>query len=671
MVIGVKTPSQVTVEIEAVNADKLANKAQERPIVVDNLADYVKKCWGQTKGYRPAAVKRFDNCLRRRKGEYDAIQLDAIKKMGGSQIFMRITGTKCNAAHSWIADIFAPAGDRPWALESTPIPDLPDDIRQELLNTAVEGAQEMGVPLEVMQELVDKHEARILDDMRYEADQRAERMGDQIEDILAEGGFRDELDAFIDDLVTFPCAIFKGPIYTNEVKSIAWAQNGAGEWEPQLKSRLVRKFKRVSPYDFYPSPASVEVGDDWAIERIRYTREDLAALRGIEGYNNEGIAMALVTYREGGLKNWLWDEGERAKLEGRNSYHASQSLIDGLEWSGKIQGQMLLDWGLEGCEVDDPLAEYAVNIIIIGDYVIRCQLNPDPTGKSEYYKASWRPIAGSFYGEALPEVLADCQDACNASMRALVNNMGIASGPMVYYSADRLMPGQDMTKLHPWKLIGTTESRTGSTAIPVGFFQPQSNAQELMAIYERFSRYADDISGIPAYAYGASAGGGAARTASGLSMLMNSASKGIKAVVRTMDRNVIEPLINKLYVHLMLDPEVNAECKGDAQIKARGSEALLHKEVTQQFTQQFLAQTANPIDLEIVGQDGRRELLREVAKQLDIPVDRVIPPKEKVQAEQMAQMQAMAQQGQLGPDGQPLPQDQAQPPQQPQQPGPM
>ena len=51
--------------------------------------------------------------------------------------------------------------------------------------------------------------------------------------------------------------------------------------------------------------------------------------------------------------------------------------------------------------------------------------------------------------------------------------------------------------------------------------------------------------------------------------------------------------------------------------------------------------TANPIDMQIIGLDGRREQLREVFKSGDIPVDRIIPTKEEMQqrVEEMARAQ--------------------------------
>ena len=74
---------------------------------------------------------------------------------------------------------------------------------------------------------------------------------------------------------------------------------------------------------------------------------------------------------------------------------------------------------------------------------------------------------------------------------------------------------------------------------------------------------------------------------------------------------------------------------------------------------EFLNATANPIDIEILGRDGRATILREVAKGLQMPVDEVIPSREKAAQQGRVQAAAMAQQQQAAPtptapDGSPM-----------------
>ena len=86
--------------------------------------------------------------------------------------------------------------------------------------------------------------------------------------------------------------------------------------------------------------------------------------------------------------------------------------------------------------------------------------------------------------------------------------------------------------------------------------------------------------------------------------------------------------------------------KGDAKVVATGSSALMQKETQQMRKQEFLQFTNNPIDFQIMGIEGRANLLREVAKPLEFQ-DEVVPTKDELRNRmQMEQQQAMLHAGQ-------------------------
>jgi hypothetical protein len=281
-------------------------------------------------------------------------------------------------------------------------------------------------------------------------------------------------------------------------------------------------------------------------------------------------------------------------------------------------------------------------------------LNPDPLGERPYEIASCRAIPGAFWGTALPEVVRDVQVMCNAAARSLANNMGIASGPQVEVAVDRLADGEDVTQMYPWKIWQTTSDKTGGGQPGVRFYMPEMKAGELIGIYNQFAKQADEVTGIPNYIYGSGSGAsGAGRTASGLSMLMDNAAKGIKSSIVAIDR-VVAMVVKKFYIHNMMynpDPFI----KGDFRVVPKGAMGLIAKEQIQVRRNEFLAATANPVDLQIVGADGRAYLLRELAKGLQMDTDKLVPSVEmlnfkKQQIEQAMQtLQAQQQQQLPGP----------------------
>jgi hypothetical protein len=368
---------------------------------------------------------------------------------------------------------------------------------------------------------------------------------------------------------------------------------------------------------------------------------DLSDLIGVPGYDEDAIRKVLEI---GNGQSWINEDVELIKDEEERKYYSYMrptEIFDALEFWGKVSGKMLVEWGMSEDEIPDQAREYDANVWVVGNYVIKAVLNYDPLGEKPYAKTSFIKCPGAFWGKGIPKIIEDLQSVCNAAARALVNNMGIASGPQVEVNLERIPPNEDITQLSPWKIWQVTNDPLGSSAPAVRFTQPEDNAQTLMAVYEKFSRLADDQSGIPAYVYGDLNVQGAGRTSSGLSMLMGAAGKGIRQVVMHIDTDVVKPIVTRQFIYNMRYDEDNS-IKGDVEVIAKGAINLAVKETVNLRRIEFLNATANPIDIEIIGRDGRAAILREVAKGLQMDVETVVPSREKAQYQARMESQAMA-----------------------------
>ncbi len=645
-----------------------AEAANQRP-VVQGLAAHIRECFDAARRYKEHEVEqRMLQSIRQRRGEYEPGVLASIRAQGGSEIYMMLTSNKCRAAASWIKDtLLGTADDKPWTLEPTTIPELSPADMEGLIQQANEEAmliqQTLGpqaiTPYRLRQialSIRDDALARIQDAAR----ETAQRMEKKMEDQLQEGGFHRALMQFADDLTTFPAAIIKGPVIRKR-RQLKWA----GETLDVVEV-LGLEWERVDPLMAYPSPSATSPHDGYFIERHKLSRSDIAGLIGVPGYNDGAVRAVLNEYGTGGLNQWLSVDSQRADAEGKPQLSVVTSpdpTIDALQYWGSVPGRMLVEWGLEADEeAIDPDQEYECEAWLIGSWVVKAVLNPDPLGRRPYYKTAYEEIPGTFWGNSVADLVRDCQNMCNAAARALANNMGISSGPQVWVNNDRLADGEVVTQMFPWKIWQSKSDPYGNnSAPPVDFFQPQSNAQELMAIYDRFSVMADEFSGIPRYMTGDANVGGAGRTASGMSMLMGNAGKVVKQVMSNVDINILGPLIDRLYYHNMRYGE-DPDLKGDVRIVARGVNALIAKDAAQVRRNEFLnIALANPIVGQIVGEEAIAELLRETAKTLDMNTNRIVPTPEKLRARmamlQMAAMQGpqtMPQNGQALQDGTPV-----------------
>jgi hypothetical protein len=598
-------------------------KTEIEGVTESELVRHIRHHWELNRTAKIRIEEDLLEDLRARNGRYHPQKLTQIRNQGGSEIYMMITATKQRAAASWIKDIIMPEDGKAWGIEPTTIPDLPpwaeQAVQQRVAQTGMneQGEQALRVALNT--------------EMNAQAKTSSEAMEDKIADQLEESKWSMMMNAVIDDFTTFSAAVIKGPS-VNKVKTLNW-QQGFGSIKPIAGDEMMPGFSRVSPFDCYPSPQAENIDDGNFIEHVRFSRGELYNLIGITGYKEDQIREVLTHYAEG-LREWLWQDTERNENE--NHYHwwrdGKNGLIDGLHYWGSVQGRTLEQWDIH---VDDPLGEYQIDAILIGRYIIRCEINDDPLARRPYHKACYDPIPGAFWGNSIRYLMNDIQEFCNATARALVNNMAMASGPMMEVNYERLSPLDDELEIYPWKVWQTRGAEIGQGPT-ITFFQPESNANELLQVYNAFEIKADDATSIPRYSHGNEKVGGAGTTASGLSMLMNSAAKGIKAAIQNYDFGITRPAIEMMYYYNMMTSS-DMSIKGDAQVMARGANALLLKDMAQARRNEFLGLTNNELDMGIIGKEGRAEILRSVAK--DFEMDGIVPTKEviRMQMQQAAE----------------------------------
>jgi hypothetical protein len=424
------------------------------------------------------------------------------------------------------------------------------------------------------------------------------------------------------------------------VQEVTWEGN-----TPKRVSRPKLFWKRVSPFDLWFTPGVADIEDAQIVERIRLTRTDLNDCLDLPGYDHEAIRNVLRFYGTQGLTNdWDSTDASRAVLESReNPVQNMSNLITTLEFHGNVQGKMLLEYGFTPEQIPDELRDYAVQGWLVGPYLIKVQLNPSPRRRHPYYITSFEKVPGTPVGNAIPDLISDLQEVANAALRATVNNMSIASGPQVVINDDRLSGLENSDELYPWKRWHVTNPTvSGTQDKAIDFFQPQSNAQEMLGVFNAFYNLADDVSAIPKYLSGNSPGGGAGRTASGLAMLMGNASKILQTVCANIDRDIVAPNLENL-LDMVLLTDTSGLLTGQEEVTAKGVVVAMQKETMRARQLEFLAATANPLDMQIIGPKGRAAVLRSVASTIGLDGEEVVPPDsdlEKQQAKAAAMGQA-------------------------------
>jgi hypothetical protein len=638
----VKTADQLAQE----ESEKIRQEEEQKKKDEDNklstLAAYIKTTWDKNKVAKQTIASEMIESVRQRNMEYSPQKLADIKKIRSSEVYMGLTNTKCRSAEAWICDINSNPSQRPWDAECTPDPEIPKEMESEiqqkfyqeafyqlLMNSMTSGqATDIATIMEQAKSMAPEFEKRLKKLIYDKAMEAAKEMAKDIDDKLIEGGFYEALDQCTWDIVTLKAAFLKGPIPRMETVRTLKTNPSNGMFEVQLERKVVLRYDRVAPFDMFPSPGSTGINKGDLIERKYFRPSELDSLISIPGYNEKEILAVLQENKEGKLKDWETDiDQERIEQEQQQkdtSTITDLETIPCLEWWGETTGQRLIDWGLKdkSGKLIEPDRIYHAIAWLINTHVIKATINPDPRGDKPYSKASFEQYPNSFWGRGIPELIKDIQAICNACARAIVNNVGIASGPQVEANKDRFPADFDFT-LWGWKVWMSTESQMGSDKPALQFYQPPMVVDKLINVYMTFSKLADEYI-VPAYSHGDPNVGGAGNTASGLSMLLGGSARMIKDVVKHMDMYLIGPTVERQF-YWNIEHKPRRGVIGDIRIVTKGSSYLAVKQEQAIRLMEFARNTVNPIDYPLQGPDGRRYVLKSAAQALNIDADKAFP----------------------------------------------
>jgi len=638
-VLRVVPPAMLEAQLLAEQQARAAAAAPAAP-APPQLVGYIKGQYEIFRNHRNTAAgwsNRLLEAMRTFNGQYGPDKAQEVKKFGGSEIYARLSAQKCRAASSLLRDVYLGA-DRPWAIRPPADPDVPDEILQKI-DALMQHEQQMVQQATGQPPPEDALRTRRIalmesaeDAARSLAQKQAKESEDKIEEFLRNGLFYHALAEFLVDLPIFPFACLKGPS-VKLIPEIEW-QNG----KPIIKQNPVMMWDRVSPFDLWWTPGVSDIANANVIEKSNLTRAELNDMLDLPGFNQEEVRAVLTEYGRGGLyDNWDTTDAERAVLENRENPAWNRSgLIAQMEFHGNVQGEILQDYGMPG--IQDPVRDYHVDAYCIGSHVIKANLSPSPRARHNYFITSFEKVPGTPVGNSLIDLIADLQDAANSTLRALINNMSISSGPQVVVNDSRCRPEDNTDELFPWKRWHVTDDPVGNNAKPpVEFFQPQSNAQELLTVFKALVEMSDDVSAIPKY-IGGQASGGAGRTASGLAMLMGNASKILQTVAANIDRDIFEVALTQLS-DLVLLTDTTGALTGEEDIYVQGVNVAVQRETQRQRQLEFLQHTNNPVDLGIMGIKGRGVVLRSVSQTIGLEGEEVVPSDEVLQKKQEKQEQ--------------------------------
>lgn len=554
--------------------------------------------------------------LRANKCEY---QPDERELLGPyNDVYVGIAALKARAAESWLTDIILNNIDKPWTIDPTPKPDLPEDQVEQTIDLLLQELPELN-SIEALKDRARQLKAAQSAIAYQKAEAATNRMETVIEDQLFEGGWTENFATLVSDVCWAPACFVRGPVVVGKSR---------GAWDGKQYTAKVEQIptvRTISPFDAFPAPNSTTTQDgDYFCERARFGSAQLYGLIGVDGFHAANIRACLARHPNG-YKREHFSDAERKALEDKgndlevkkDNYGEYETII----YNGIVPGSLLAEYGII---VPDAQNAYECEVWMVDNYVIRAILNPNPTGARPIYKTSYRKVSGQFWGQGVICLVYDIMRVCNAAVRSLVRNMGYASGPIGEVVSERVGETQDPTDVTPYKIFMVGPDLTGTGAPAYRFHNITSIAPDLMGVVDRYMKLADDVSGVPSYVLGNPQVAGAGRTLGGLSMLMGNAAKGIKSVQLNIDRDIISGVVTGFYVYNMVTSDDDS-IKADCRVRARGATGLLQRELAQTRTVEILQLLTPYIEKWDVLPDGIKIILREVLKTTGLPVDKILP----------------------------------------------
>ena len=569
---------------------------------LDNLADHVISCFDRAKQHRDGVgiTDSITDSLRRYRGKYSC---EEEAKFESISIYRGMTGMLVRSLNAWLKDAYFNAEDRPWTLEPTPNPELPDFLKEELeilIQTKIQEqlkASGFGNINSITREEISKlrNTASVMA-LEY-ATESATGMGRTIEDQLTEAGFKDIFQEFLLNLCIYPYAVLKGPVVKMQTVSV-WEKNRF-----KFKEEAKYAIETLEPINFYLSPDAKSVQDgEFTIEVSQYTRARLLASRKLKGFSSDAIKLVIAEAgRNARRAELMQDDGEMEDLDGVDRgdnginndqnftvyiYHgriSGELLLEYLEKEDKIQETMESFDGTVNTDIGDinPYDDYETQIWVVNGIVIMARLTEEnPIPLRPYYVTSAYKIPGSPYGESLPGIVADLQDELNVAARSRMYNMGMSSGPIVEVDMSRMPDNEAPDQLTPWSVIPvSSNTMQGNNTAPAVRFNTIPNVSPMLTnVMEEVWEKAHRVSGIPPYMYGDSRG--SAPTLGAFSLQYAGATKGVKSIIANIDNDIIEKMVSQFYYFNMYYHD-DESIKADAKVKVRGASGLIAQEQRQ------------------------------------------------------------------------------------------
>jgi hypothetical protein len=553
-------------------------------------------------GERTESTGEFENTLR------NGPPARKVTDGNRSRVVINIVRPKVDQAIARMCEILFPVDDRNWDIKPTPIPEVADMIGDERPTVDPQTKQPTGMTA--------NEEAKVV----VEAAKKAcESMRTSIDDSLTECDYNGESRKIVENAIRLGAGVLYGPLPARQTSKI-WLPQPDGTQALQYNENIVPASQSLDPWDVWFDPAC---GNDhqrgrgfWM--RRNVTRKELRAVVGLPGYDTQAI------------REVLRSSPSRIRVaEGRVLRDVIQE--DSYEmWTyhGEIEPDEMLTLTERA---GDPIEDVTFGVLVmVNDKVIGAMPSwvADETLPIDVW--CWRKADDSPYGYGLPDELEHQQRVVNSAWRQVMDNGRTSLGGQIVMKKGLIIPQNGSYEITPNKIwLAKDDLEDVRQAFSV--FEFNSHLQELLSIAQAAMAFADTESSMPQIMGGEQ--GSAPETVGGMVMLYNNANAVLRQRVKLYDDNVTRPHIGRYYDWKMAnDPD--PAIKGDYEVDARGSTALVERDIQNQALLNLANITNNP---RYTPHLKEREELRAILKAFKVNPDELMKNEDEVAQDAQAQ----------------------------------
>ena len=590
-------PQQIDVEVEVVDETEQRRKVEERLQAFGYNMAQQRDEWVRLR-YSYGVDKRWlededqynakDNIAKQASQMMTSVEQGYPVTTQGSKphrstVYIGLTRQKTNAAEARLADILLPTDDRNWGIQPTPKPDVMGASRDNRMAADRDTGQPMLNP-ETQEPLSMKDIARAAMQVARE---KAKAMQTEMDDQLVECDYNSEVRKMLHNAARLGTGVLKGPVVTSRTRK-AWQPYKDMQGNQIHQIEIVQEMSpasfSVDPRNCWPDPGcgdNVHAGKG-LYERERITVRQVRDLAKQPGFMKDQLRKVL---EEGPKKSATFQE-----LKDEDQRDLARDTYEMWTYWGEVDYEDLEAAGVNVGDKDE-LRTMSACVVMINSTIVKAYVNPLDGGDIPYDFFVWEKVSDSVWGYGIPYLMRAQQRVLNAAWRQMMDNAGVSSGPQIIVKAGSIQPADKQWQLSARKIWWATDDvddvRKAFTAVEFNSYQG-----ELANIIKMAMELADQETGVPMITQGEK--GAAPDTVGGMQLLMNSANVVLRRIVKQFDDMVTKPHIRRYYDYNMLYNE-NEEIKGDFTIDARGSSALLVRDIQNQAFLNLLAAGANPI----------------------------------------------------------------------------